>query len=307
MAKPFKFRYVNEIVGVFVLTIVGALIVGMFFVGRTQGWFEPKYSLRVRFPEAGAEGVQKGAEVIILGTRVGSVEQILVKDDGSMEGMIIIQGPFARFVRSDSRAIIKRQFGIAGDAFIEITKGDGSPLQGDMLPETAVKDTEILEMTQELVKKLETATLPLLDQFREAAKEYTGLAADLRSPEGHLQKLLARLDELAQGLQEGQGTAGKLLKDPETLDNVNRTIVSVNATVLALKDVLDETRAVMADVKAASSDLPVVMDQTEETIREAEVLMEGVQKHWLLKNYMNKPPPRERIPPSDVMLAEETP
>ncbi len=307
MAKPFKFRYVNEIVGTFVLLIVAALIAAVFFVGHSQSWFEPKFSLRVRFPVEGAEGVQKGAEVTILGTRVGSVEQIVVNDDGSMEGMIVIQGPFARFVRSDSQAIIKRQFGIAGDAYIEITKGTGDPLRGDVLPQTAVRDTEILEMLQELLKKIETATLPLLDQFRLAAKEYTGLAADLRSPDGHLQKLLAEMDKLAQGLEAGEGSAGKLLKNPETVDNLNRTIASINDTVLVLKDILEQTKAVVADVKATSSQLPAMMDQTEETIREAEVLMEGIQKHWLLKKYMNNARPADRIPPADVIPPKEAP
>jgi len=295
---------VNEIVGAFVLLTGAALLVGVFFIGRTQGWFEPKFTLRVRFPEQGAEGVRQGAEVIILGTRVGSVEQIDVNADGSMQGVIVIRGPFARFVRADSKAVIKRQFGLAGDAFIEITKGTGPRLKNEMLPSPAVKDTELLEMLQELVKKVESATIPLLNQLREAAKEYTGLAADLRNPKGHLQSLLARLDEMAQGLEQGKGSAGKLLKDPETLDNVNRTIVSVNATVLSLRDILEQTKVIMEDVKATSSELPTVMEQTEEAVREAEAVLSGIQKHWLLRKYMEKEPSSERIPPSEVMAPE---
>ena len=73
MNKPFKFRYVNEIVGVFVLVVVAALIVGIILAGRAQEWFVPVHHLVLDFPEEGSLGLQKGAEVQILGTPVGVV------------------------------------------------------------------------------------------------------------------------------------------------------------------------------------------------------------------------------------------
>jgi phospholipid/cholesterol/gamma-HCH transport system substrate-binding protein len=304
MNKPFKFRYVNEIVGGFVLLIATVLVAGVILAGLAQSWFEPKYQLRVKFPPEGSAGVKKGAEVVILGTPVGTVEEVLVEDDGSMEGILVIHGRFSRFIRMDSEAVLKKKFGVAGDAFVEITKGNGAPVENGVLPSPAKKDTELIETMQTLLDQVRSATLPLLEQIRKAAEEYTGLAADLRKPEGHVQQILLRLDELTTGLEKGQGTAGKLLKDPSTMDNVNKAIAAVNETIASVNDRLRQVEGILADVKNTSGKLPETLLQTEDTLREAEVLIEGIQKHWLIRKYIEQTAPTERIPLEAVPLPE---
>ena len=88
MSKPFKFRYVIEIVGAFVLIVVLALIAGIIIAARAQGWFVPEHDLMIRFPEEGSLGLQKGSEVQVLGTPAGSIKEIksLVQQDiGSID------------------------------------------------------------------------------------------------------------------------------------------------------------------------------------------------------------------------------
>jgi len=294
MTKPFKFRYVNEIVGTFVLVILVFLVIGIVVMGRAQGWFEPEHSLRVKIPAEGSYGIKKGAAVVILETPVGMVDEVVVNEDGGMEGVLKIRGRFIRFVRDDSRAILKKQFGIAGDTFIEITRGSGAPLDdGALLPQPAIKDTELLELLQNLVKQVQDAVVPVLEQTRKLAEEYTGLAADLRNPQGHLQQLLAHLEALAAGLQRGEGTAGKLLKDPTTVEGVNAAIDSLRVS-------LRELETLMNNVKQATVELPEMAFQTRETLREAEILIEGLQKHWLLRKYVEQAAPTDRIPSAEV-------
>jgi len=85
VSKPFKFRYVNELTGVFVIVIVALLVVGVLFAGRAQRWFEPVYELRIVFPPEGTFGLQKGAEINILGTPVGTVDRIEVTEGELVE------------------------------------------------------------------------------------------------------------------------------------------------------------------------------------------------------------------------------
>jgi phospholipid/cholesterol/gamma-HCH transport system substrate-binding protein len=304
MKKPFKFRYVDEIVGGFVLAIVFLLVTGVILAGLAQSWFEPKTELRLAFPPEGSAGVQKGAEVVVLGTPVGTVERIQVNDDASMVATLIIRGEFTRFIRQDSEAILKKKFGVAGDAFIEITKGSGPALQGGVFPTPARKDTELLEMAQELVKQVRETTVPLLEQIRKAAEEYTALAADMRKPEGHLQQILANVEALTADLQKGEGTAGKLLKDPATVMNINKTIDSVNAAIVSVNDRLHQLEAILADVKKTTGALPEAMLQAQDTLRETETLIEGIQKHWLLRKYVNQASTLERIPIEETRFPE---
>jgi phospholipid/cholesterol/gamma-HCH transport system substrate-binding protein len=305
MKKPFKFRYVNEIVGGFVLFVVTLLVTGVILAGLAQSWFAPKFKLRVSFPPEGSAGVQIGAEVVILGTTVGKVERIEVNDDGSMVGTLVIRGEFTRFIRQDTQALLKKKFGVAGDAFVELTKGNGPVIEDGVLPSAAKKDTEILEMAQELVERVREALVPLLEQIRKAAEEYTGLAADMRKPDGHLQQILAHVEALAADLQKGEGTAGRLLKDPSTVENVNKTIESVNLTVLSVNERLRQLEAILTDIKKTTGALPEALTQTQDTLRETETLVEGIQKHWLLRKYVDQAAPSERIPLEDMRIPGE--
>ena len=64
------------------LLVVVALVAGIVLAGRAQDWFEKVYEIRLILPAEGSLGLQKGAEVQILGTAVGRVDRIRVLEDG---------------------------------------------------------------------------------------------------------------------------------------------------------------------------------------------------------------------------------
>lgn len=297
MSKPFKFRYVNEITGGFVLLVAGLLVVGIFVAGHAQKWFEPIHEVKIIFPPEGSLDLQRGAEVKILGAVVGSIEEIDVADDGGMTGLIRIRGDFIRFVRDDSRAIAKKKFGLAGDAFLEITKGTGAPL-----PEGAVlhveKDTEITELIQDVVKRVEEVVVPAFEQVKKAieqytrlAEEYTELGKNLNSPEGHLQQLLARLVQIADGLEKGEGPVGQLLRDPSLAQELRSIIEKINRSVAEMQRILEDVKRTTGVIKDEAGDATGVVLQTRETIRETEKLIEALQRHWLLRKYVEPDAP----------------
>lgn len=279
MPKPFKFRYVNEIAGAFVLLVVVLLVAGIVVAGHAQRWLEPVHELRIGFPPEGSLDLQKGAEVRILGAKVGAVEQIRVADDGSISGRITIRGNFIRFVRADSRAIVKKMFGVAGDAFLEITKGTGPELPEDSVL-MCTKDTEITETINDVVRQVRETALPAIEQAQKAVTEYTKLAEQLNS--------------IVAGLERGEGAAGQLLKDPKVAEQIRGIIENSN---VALRD----TRKTMELITTEVEDLPGTMIQARKTLEETEKLLEALQKHWLLRKYVEQTvEPSTMIPPSEV-------
>ncbi|HMP77014.1 MAG TPA: MlaD family protein [Kiritimatiellia bacterium] len=275
MSKPFKFRYVNEIVGTFVLLVVAALIAGIILAGRAQDWFEPVTEIRLEFPEEGSLGLQRGAEVQILGATVGRVGRIKVKDDGSMHTTLSIKGEFIRFVRVDSRALVKKKLAVAGDSFVEITQGRGAELGEDPVM-LAVKDTEITEIAQNILKQIQDAVLPLLE-------EHTTLARKLNSDDGPLMKLMANLEEISRGLAEGEGSAGQLLRDPAAAQEIERILAQVREILADVKEVSARLPPVAETVGREIDALPGTVVQSQETLREAERLIQGIQRHWLIR------------------------
>ena len=95
MAKPFKFRYVNQIVGTFVLLVGLVLLAGILVAGRTQHWFEKRKLIGLDFPSEGVMELQEGADVMLLGAKIGSVRTIEVAPDGGMSGTISVRLPFS--------------------------------------------------------------------------------------------------------------------------------------------------------------------------------------------------------------------
>ena len=128
MADRLTFLRVNEITGTFVIIVVALLVAVIVWTGRSQRWFKSNVALRIVLPEAGAAGIRQGSEVYFLGTLVGSVSYVNVETTGRMEAEANIRRDFFRFVRADSSAVIKKKFGVAGDSFFEITRGEGRPL-----------------------------------------------------------------------------------------------------------------------------------------------------------------------------------
>ncbi len=294
MAKKFKFRYVNEIVGGFVILVVLLLLAGVLVAGHAQHWFETMYEIHLKFPPEGSMDLLTGAEVMLLGAKVGSVQDILVDDDGNITGTIRVRGPFAkRFVRVDSIALVKKKMVVAGDAYIELSRGTGEELPRTGGEIKCVKDTEIMQMLEEALESLRQQATNTLALVNGAITEYTELAAGLNDPQSNLQLLLANANGLLDDIRKGQGVPAKVLNDPAMAKEVEDIVSQVQALMTKINAMAAELQTVvaklppMADTMAGEVDnLPVVVGETQTLMRETTTLLDGLQKHWLLRKYM---------------------
>lgn len=303
MAKKFKFRYVNEIVGGFVLLVFLLLLAGVLVAGKAQHWFEPMHDIELRFPPEGSMDLLKGAEVMLLGARVGSVQDILVDADGNITGSIRVRGSFMRFVREDSIALVKKKMVVTGDAFIELTRGSGAELPKIGAEIECVKDTEIMQMLEEALITLQKEAEHTLGLVNAAIEEYTLLAAGMNDPEGHLQALLANANGLLDDIRTGQGLPAKILNDPAMANEIEDIVVQVRQLLEQVNVMVTDLQGVvaklppMADTVADEVDnLPVVVGETQTLMREATIMLDGLQKHWFLRKYMES---------DDALRAEE--
>ncbi|MBP7275056.1 MAG: MCE family protein [Kiritimatiellae bacterium] len=314
MATPFKFRNVNLLAGIFVLAALVLLGAGILVAGRSQKWFQPSVRIQVRFPSEGTFGIEQGAKVVVLGARAGEVERIAVDESETMRGVLKLDADYARFIRSDTRALVKKTLGVAGDSFIDILVGTGAPVDfeaSETPPEIPIdKDTELLELAQSAIDQIREAVLPGLKELELTLAEYRGMAADLRSAQGplitatdQLKSLLAEIQKTVEGLNRGEGTAGLALKDPAAYQQVLALMNQLNT-------IAERVAAISADVQAATARLPAMAEQvegevrelpgtvlqTQGALREAERTLQGVQRHWLLRRYVEEAAPLEAAP-----------
>jgi phospholipid/cholesterol/gamma-HCH transport system substrate-binding protein len=305
MEERFKFRRVNEITGTFVLVVIAVLIAAVVWTGHSQRWFKSRVTLRIVLPEAGAAGIRQGSEVYFLGTLVGSVSDVIVDKTGSMEAEANIRRDFFRFVRADSSAVVKKKFGVAGDSFFEITRGKGQPL-----PEknaSIVCNEQFQSALEAAVEEIRGQALAMLKKASTGLDTWTTLGTNLITTQ-------ERLDNIAADVQAGKGTVGKLLTDPATADELKTLLVKANHSVDGLQVTLNNLQQASTNLPAISDaigleakDLPGLVSQTQTSMRELERLIEAMQRHWLLRKYVNQtnpPPPR---PLSETAVPEKKP
>ena len=312
MEERFKFRRVNEITGTFVLVVVAALIASVMWAGHSQRWFKSRVTLRIVLPEAGAAGIRQGSEVYFLGTLVGTVSDVVVDETGRMEAEANIRRDFFRFVRADSSAVVKKKFGVAGDAYFAITRGQGRPLPEQ---DASIVCGELPGTVETAIEEVRSAALPVLKKLSVGLDTWTTLGTNLITTQERLDQLVGRVDNIASDVQAGKGTVGELLTDPATADELKTLLVKANHS-------LDELQVTLNNLQQASTNLPEISDaigkeakdlpglvlQTQVSMREIERLVEAMQRTWLLRKYVNKtnPPPLLR-PLSEPAAPEEKP
>jgi phospholipid/cholesterol/gamma-HCH transport system substrate-binding protein len=297
---------VNEITGTFVLMVVAVLIVVVVWTGRSQRWFKGNVTLRIALPEAGAAGIRQGSEVYFLGTLVGSVQDVLVDSAGRMEARTSIRHDFFRFVRADSSAVVKKKFGVAGDSFFEITRGQGAPL-----PEknaAIVCNEQVQSVLESAIDDIRRETLLVLKKTGAGLDTWTLLGSELRESRQHLDQLTARLETITAGVEQGKGTVGKLLSDTSLADEAQQALARANQTMSELQAVVTNLSAAVRNVQTGTErlpeitravadearDLPGLVQQTQTSMRELERLIDALQRHWLIRKYVDhtNPPPR---------------
>ena len=303
MEERFKFRRVNEITGTFVLVVIAALVAALVWTGHSQRWFKSRVSLTIALPETGAAGIRQGSEVYFLGTLVGRVTDVEVDAQGRMEANANIRRDFFRFVRADSSAVVKKKFGVAGDSFFEITRGTGAPL-----PEkdaTIVCKEQFQSALEVAVEEVRSEAMQVLKKTSLALDTWTKLGADLHETQQHLDQVSIRLENLTAGVEAGKGTVGKLLTDTALVDEAQKLLARAHETMGELQATVTNLSVAVKNVEAGTTRLPEITDsvaneakdlpglvlQTKSSMTELERLVEAMQKHWLLRKYVNKTNP----------------
>lgn len=296
MNREFKFRHANEIAGVFVIGATVLFVLGIVFAGRSQGWFETRFTLNVVFDTMeGSFGLQEGAPVMVRNTQAGRVGPVIPTPDGLMGTTLVLKDRFRPFITTDSVARIKKKFGVAGDSYVDIPRGQGSVIEDGAYIE-CVKDEELLETAQRMLADVQTNIMPILEK---ASAIITSVAS-----------ILDQIDT-------GKGVAGAAIGDSRLRDDVTGMVSHLEAIAASAENTVGTVNALMSnEVTKVMANVGILSAQTVELMREevplltgetvkvqAELtrtlaetrrLIEGLQRHWLLRRYMAHEP--ERLP-----------
>jgi phospholipid/cholesterol/gamma-HCH transport system substrate-binding protein len=304
---PPRFSYASRQVGALILIGLGIFVVAVVEAGVVRDFFKSTQSLRVILPDSGLAGLSAGAKVEILGTDAGQVQEIVIDPEQRFHAVVEIEQAMEPFVRRDSKVFIRKQFGIAGAAYLEITRGQGEPLDWEYAVLTAEADEAPTENIGAILKEVRAKVLPILDELHRTVGAAGDLVAELRSPEGRLQRILADLNTVTTRLAEGEGSVGRLLVDDALARDLETTLASANQQLGKLDGIISDVQSTSSEVEAlvhetssASIALPTLLTQSQQTLAELERLLVQLQGVWLLGGTDDAAPEPSRLSPLEA-------
>ena len=187
-------------VGVLVLVSLTLLIILLFLMTNATGMatFEKKLITRSYF--ANSEGIKVGAPVTLEGVQIGEVRAVRLSSDPGrkltpVEIMMKLSPKFQNRVHKDTTASLETT-GLIGDTIVEL---NSELAQG---PEVQSGD------------ELRTYEAPSISTF-------------IKSSQGTLDQLngtITKLDKVVEGIQNGEGSVGQLIKNPALYNEATATL-----------------------------------------------------------------------------------
>jgi phospholipid/cholesterol/gamma-HCH transport system substrate-binding protein len=263
------FRYGSRRVGTLILIAFGIFVIAVLQAGFVRDLFKSTVSLRVILPETGLAGLNEGTSVDILGTDAGQVREIVIDPEQRFHAVVEIEEAMQPFVRRDSAVFIRKQFGIAGAAYLEITRGQGEPLDWDYAVLTAESGQAPTESMGEILEDVRAKVLPIVDDVQRTIGAAGDLIAQLQAPDGQLQTILVDLGKVSARLAAGEGTAGRLLADDTVVRELETTLGALNQQISHLDRIVADFQTTSGEVAAISRTLGAQSDRLPAMIESA--------------------------------------
>ena len=198
--------------GLFVAAGFAIFVIAIFLIGRQKNLFDPVFKLTTTFYNV--SGLQVGNNIRFSGINVGTIGNIILINDSTVQVDMIIKKSVQQFIKSDGLAAIGSE-GIIGDRVLIIT-------QGSSVAES-VKDEEFISS----VEPVETDAI------------ITSLAVTAVN----FEIISEQLAEIMIKINSGKGTLGRLIQDSTIAENINKTIINLRSSSKGLDENMNAAKS----------------------------------------------------------------
>jgi phospholipid/cholesterol/gamma-HCH transport system substrate-binding protein len=271
-------RYASELVGTFVLVAVIVFVLALFAGGRVNEWLNPGLNVRIVMPAAGLFGLSEGASVQILGSKAGDVRRIVIQPDESIYADVHILDGMSDFVRRDSEVTIRKRFGVAGDSFLDITRGRGQPLDEQYAVLEARIDQAASASPSELLAELKDRALPVIEDAANTVHALAALTEGLSKADGNLQQTLANLNAVSGRIARGEGAVGRLLVEDALIRELETLVAGLNHTLGSIGPVMDDLQVTVRNVAVMSEAISAQSQSIPEVSRRMGSVLDSVDE-----------------------------
>ena len=191
--------------GLFIAGGLMIFIVAVFIIGRQKNLFVPVYKLTTTF--FNVSGLEVGNNIRFSGINVGTVDNITIINDSTVQVDMLMQKSVQKFIKSDCEAAIGSA-GLIGDRILVITQGSS-----DAAP---AKDGQY-SLSKEPI-------------------ETDAIMATLQVTVNSAAIVATQLAQIMVKVNSGSGTLGRFIQDSTIAENINQTIVNLKKSSKGLDE-----------------------------------------------------------------------
>ena len=235
MPSQKELRWSQLKVGILTLVALSALTALIFILSNTTGGlFTRKLNLHAYFENA--NGLKEGSPVTLNGVTIGNVTKVRIvpnREPDSVEVVCRVGAVYLPSLHTDSTASIS-QAGVLGDAFIDISSvhATGPPPADNATLKVSSKAglEDVISTSQESIQSI-NEVVHKVGRLVDTLNEGKGTVGMLLNDPEVAKKLVSTIDNLqtlSKNLSTGKGSVGKLINDPELYDHANSTIAKLD-------------------------------------------------------------------------------
>jgi phospholipid/cholesterol/gamma-HCH transport system substrate-binding protein len=222
---------------------------------------------------------------------------------------------------------IRRQFGVAGAAYIDIQRGVGPELDWSYAVIAATTERGATDSLGEMIEEVRAKVVPVIDEIHKAVQSFNAVAQRITDPAGPLEQTLSSAAGIARKVESGQGLAGRLISDEKLPADLEATLVSVRELAAQLErtskdpritQILAKTDSILTSLQTTTRNLaattpqitrsvqdttdamPATLLQAQIAARELELLLGQLRHHWLFGGSSAPAQPSRRAPAVEV-------
>lgn len=260
--RPFAVSNKDRIVGFFVIGSLFIFLLGFIIPMVRDLADEDTINFYTRLDQT--YGIAPNAIVSLKGVNVGSVQSVVLSDDGSVRVAIALSDTYAQFYTSDLKLVIDSEIGVNS-----ILNGSGLLLQPGASTGKPLLDGAYIEAEppQGLASLLETLDLEQLTQ------QITTIVTSVESIAGGLannqETLYSTMDNLADVTAELKRVSQDL---PEVFTSVSQSLAQLDRTISRVDNVVAGSSD---DITTAIANAALLTDQATQTLKQTDVLLQS--------------------------------
>ncbi|MEO8254030.1 MAG: MlaD family protein, partial [Flavobacterium sp.] len=190
---------------------IAILFLIIFFIGSNQNLFTSKFKIYSNFRNV--SGLQIGGQVRFSGIAVGTIENIAIINDSTVNIEALMDNDVRKFIKTNSKASITSE-GVIGSKILTISQGSTN------LPQ--VKDG---------------ATIASLEPL-----EFDAIMSSVKVTAENAEIITNELAVLLNNVNNGKGTIGKLMNDKEMAKDLDKTMENLRQSSKGLNENMEAAK-----------------------------------------------------------------